>query len=130
MKLNRNSLGSLSRSIVGALVEAGNIETEAPKDVERDLESVLSGYLNQLDQVLSRARDLVQQRGLPQGEYGRLKRLCADQAGIKVDEEALDYILDQLVNMLLHSDNVEEVFAADHELKRRMRPFLREEDEA
>jgi hypothetical protein len=73
---------------------------------------------------MSRARELTQQRGLPQGEFGRIKTLAAEQLGIKIGEEALDYILDQLIEMLMRSSNVDEVYAADHHLRARMRPFI------
>jgi hypothetical protein len=128
MRLNRGQLPSISRAIVNALVSAEAIEVGTRREVERDVESVLQGYLNQTDQVQSRARDLVQQRGLPQGEFGRIKQLCADQEGVKVGEDGLDYVLEQILQMLMHSGNVEEVFAEDHQLKRHMRPFLREEE--
>ncbi|MEM9874978.1 MAG: DUF507 family protein, partial [Myxococcota bacterium] len=59
---------------------------------------------------------------------GRIKRLAAEQAGIKTGEEALDYVLDQLLEMLMHSGNVEEIYADDPVLKRRMRTFLRADD--
>jgi hypothetical protein len=130
MRLQRTQLAGLSRQIVKTLVDAGDVEVIERREVERDLESVLGTYLTQLEQVLTRARDLVQQRGLPQGEYGRIKRLAAEQAGIKVDDEALDYVLNQLVSMLMHSPNVAEVFAEDHELKRKMRQFLMADDAA
>ena len=128
MRLERSTLPTLCRSIVRSLTQAEAIEVSNAREVEKDLESVLRGYLDALDQAASRARDVVQQRGLPQGEFARAKRLAAEQAGIKVGDEALDYVLDQLVSMLMHSAHVEEVFAEDHELKRNMRTFIRSEE--
>ena len=52
---------------------------------------------------------------------------------IKIGDDLLDYLLDQLIEMLMHSGNVDEVFGEDHDLRRRMRPVLRkylEMDEA
>lgn len=127
MRLHRNQLPGLARNIVKALVQAQDIELPeggGAREVERDIESVLGHYLDQVDQTLSRARELTQQRGLPQGEFGRIKTLAAEQAGIKVGDEALDYVLDQIVEMLMRSSNVDEVYAADHQLRVRMRPFI------
>lgn len=128
MRLARSQLPTISRQIVKTLVEGEDIEVVSQREVERDVESVLNTYLNQVDQVLSRARDLVQQRGLPQGEFGRIKQLAADQAGIQIGDDGLDYLLAQVLEMLMHSANVEEVFSEDHVLKRKIRPFLRTED--
>ena len=38
----------------------------------------------------------------------------------------LDYLLDQVVAMLMHSSHVEEVYAEDVVLRRRMAPHLQE----
>ncbi len=37
----------------------------------------------------------------------------------------MDHLLDQVLEMLMHSSNVEEVFAEDHEIRRRIRPILK-----
>jgi hypothetical protein len=127
MRLHRNQLPGLARNIVKALLEARDIELPedgSAREVERDIEAVLGHYLDQADQAMSRAREMTQQRGLPQGEFGRIKTLAAEQLGIKLGDEALDYILDQLVEMLMRSSNVDEVYAADHQLRVRMRPFV------
>jgi hypothetical protein len=132
MRLHRHQLPGLARNMVKALLDAKDIELAegaSAREVERDIESVLDSYLTQVDQTLSRARDLTQQRGLPQGEFGRIKTLAAEQAGIKIGDDALDFVLDQLTEMLMHSPNVDEVFAADHELRLRIRPFLNAGDE-
>ncbi|MBM4357123.1 MAG: DUF507 family protein [Deltaproteobacteria bacterium] len=127
MRLHRNQLPGLARNIVKALVDAKDVELPegvGAREVERDVEAVLSHYLDQADQAMSKARELTQQRGLPQGEFGRIKALAAEQLGIKVGEDALDYILDQLIEMLMRSSNVDEVYAADHQLRARIRPFI------
>jgi len=125
MRLHRNALPATSRKIVQALMSAGDIEVTNRREVERDIESVLQSYVEQADRVMQRARDLVHQRGLPQGEFSRIKELSAKQAGIKIGDEALDYVLDQLIEMLMHSASVDDVFAEDHDLKLHMRPFIK-----
>jgi len=108
-----------------ALIDEGDIEASDAREVALDIDAILNQYLRDEAEIVERARDLVQQRGLAQGEFGRIKRLVADQRGIKIGDDALDYVLAQLLEMLMHSNNVEEVFAADNELKLRMRTFLR-----
>jgi hypothetical protein len=55
----------------------------------------------------------------------RLKKLEADKRGIKIGEDALDYVLDQLVMMLNQSPNVDEIFVEDVELRRKMAIVLK-----
>jgi hypothetical protein len=125
MRLFSGKIAGLSEELVKALAENQEIECESRKEVARDLESVFTTYLDLDRQANERAKDLMQQRSMPQSEFSRLKRLAAEQKGIKVGDEMMDYLLDQLIEMLLHSANVDEVFGEDHALRRRMRPILK-----
>jgi len=125
MQLQRNLVPNIARQMAKALIDEGDIEASDAREVALDIDAILNQYLRDEAEIVERARDLVQQRGLAQGEFGRIKRLVADQRGIKIGDDALDYVLAQLLEMLMHSNNVEEVFAADNELKLRMRTFLR-----
>ena len=125
MRLYSGKVAALSEEIVKALVEGKDIECESRQEVQRDVESVFGSYLSLEREALDKAKELVESRSLPQSEFARMKKLAAEQRGIKVGDEMLDYLLDQLIEMLMHSHNVEEVFAEDHALRRRMRPVLR-----
>lgn len=125
MRLFSSKIASLSDEIVKSLVENKDIECESKKEVVLDVEAVFSNYLRLDKEAADKAKEVLSSRGLPQGEYGRLKKLSAEQKGIKVGDEILDFLLDQLIEMLMHSHNVDEVFVEDHDLRRRMRPVLK-----
>ena len=125
MRLHATKLPQLSRDILDALLSSKAIETESPEDVRMDVESVLSQYLHDEQQVTERAKEVLSTRGLPQSELSRIRRLVADERKIQIGDEAIDYILDQLVEILMHSNNVDEVWAEDFELRRQMREPLR-----
>ena len=127
MWLHRAKIPQVAAEMVRALTEGGDIETESPREVQADLEAVLTQYVADDQDINDRARDLVATRGLPQSELSRMKKLVADQKHVKVGEEAIDYLLDQLIEILMHSNNVEEVFAQDHVLRLRMREPLRKQ---
>jgi hypothetical protein len=125
MWLHRAKIPLVAAEMVRALVEGGDIETEAPKEVQADVEAVLTQYVNDDQDIADRARDLVATRGMPQSELGRMKKLVAEQKHVRIGEDAIDYLLDQLVEILMHSANVDEVYAQDHVLRLRMREPLR-----
>lgn len=125
MRLFSGKIEPLSEELVAALVENRDIEVTSTREVARDLESVFASYLQTEREAVEKAKSLIEQRGLAQTEFARLKKLAAEQKGIKVGDEMLDYLLDQLIEMLLHSGNVDEVYAQDHDLRRRMRPVLK-----
>jgi hypothetical protein len=125
MRLFSGKIASLSEDIVKALADNHDIECEERKEVVRDLESVFQSYLQTEREATDKAKTIMESRGLPQTEFQRVKRLAAEQKGIKIGDEMLDFLLDQLIEMLMHSNNVDEVFVEDHDLRRRMRPFLK-----
>lgn len=125
MRLHATKLPQLSRDILDALLSSKAIETESPEDVRMDIESVLSQYLHDEQQITERAKDVLSTRGLPQSELSRIRRLVAEERKIQIGDEAIDYILDQLVEILMHSNSVDEVWSEDFELRRQMREPLR-----
>jgi hypothetical protein len=122
MRLYSGKVSTLSAELVKALVSAQAIEVVEQQEVVRDFESVFQNYLGLERDVNERAREMSQSRT---SEYGRIRKMLADQKGIKVGDDMLDFLLDQLIEMLMHSNNVEEVFAQDHELRKAMRTILR-----
>jgi len=113
--------------MVTALVKGKDIETESPNEVQADIEAVLNQYVQDEKNVQERARDMIAARGLSQNELPRIRKLVADEKHIKLGDDAIDYLLDQLVEMLMHSANVDEVFSEDYELRRKMRDPLRKQ---
>lgn len=127
MRIFSAKVPKLAADIVTAVTREGDVEVTSPREVQLDVEAVLNQYVKDEQEVSDRAKNLVAQRGLPQTEFGRIRKLVADERKIKLGEDAIDYILDQLVEMLMHSTNVEEIFAEDYQLRRKMREPLRSE---
>ena len=127
MRLFPAKVPQIAAEMIKALVDAGDIEVEAPDEVRLDIESVLNQYIRDEQEISERARDIAAQRGLGPNEIARMKKLVADERKVKIGDDAIDYLLDQLVEMLMHSNNVAEVFAEDFELRRKMRDPLRKQ---
>lgn len=127
MWLTRARLPALSSSIVKALVDQELIETEAPQGVQADLLAVLEQYVRDEHDISTKARDLAAARSAPPTEVARIRKELARQQGVGIGDDAIDYLLAQFVEMLMHSGSVEEIFAQDHELKLAMRTPLRKE---
>lgn len=125
MRLYSGKIGSIAAESVKALVAANQIETESPKEVELDVASVLNSYVRSEQEASDLAREWQTRQGLSASELPRLKRSAAEKKGIKTGEDTLDFLLDQVVEMLMHSSNVDEVFGQDHELRRTMAPIFK-----
>lgn len=125
MRLYSGKVPAIATEVVRALLASKAIEAESPREAEADVVAVLNQYLSDERDVNERAKDVIERTGKPQSEYQRVRALVADEKGIKVGDEALDYLLDQIVEMLLHSNNVDEVYVADVELRRTMAPIFK-----
>jgi hypothetical protein len=128
MRLHSAKVPQLAAEIVQSITADGDIECESPKEVQLDVESVLNAYIHDEEAVTERAKELLAARGLAQTELSKMRRLVADERKIKLGDEAVDYLLDQLVEILMHSNNVDEIFSEDVVLRRKMREPLRKQN--
>lgn len=128
MRMRSARVPQIAKEMISALVSAGDIETESPNEVTKDVEAVLMQYIRDEEAITDKAREMVAARGLPASELARTKRLVADQRKVKLGDEAIDYVLDQLLEMLMHSGHVDEIYAEDYQLRRKLRVPLRHEE--
>lgn len=128
MKLYGAKVTPIAGEVVRTLLASKDIELAdagAQKEVVADVESVLKSYLETERVVDDKTRELLQRTGRGHGEFQRVREQIAESHGIKVGDETLDYLLDQVVQMLMHSHHVEEVFAEDVVLRRHMAPIFK-----
>jgi hypothetical protein len=125
MRLYSAKVGPIAQDVVRTLVTGKDIETESQREVIADIEAVLKSYLDTERIVDEKTRDLLQRTGRGTTEYSRVRQQIAEHHGIKVGDETLDHLLDQVVEMLMHSNHVDEVFPTDVELRRKMAPVFK-----
>jgi hypothetical protein len=127
MRIYRGQVPTISEEIVDALLKEQAIEVlpEYVNEVQLDVESVINEYRRIDRDVMERAKDAVANRNLDYSQLSKVRQRLADQKGFGTGDKAIDWLLKQLIEVLLHSRNVEEVFAADHELRRTMHQVLK-----
>lgn len=125
MRLHSAKIPDLAKQIVDSLLVQGDVESDNPGEVRADVQAVLEQYVRDEQQIVERAKEVLAARGLPPTDLSRIRRLVAQERGIKIGDEAIDYVLDQLIEMLMHSQSVDEIFADDVTLRRKMRDPLR-----
>jgi uncharacterized protein len=127
MRLYGGQVAVIAEEILRTLIRAGDLEiaSEDVPEVELDIQSVLREYIRMDRELTERAKDYVAKSGGGGSNIGREKRKLAKEKGFEVGEEAVGYIIDQLIETFFHSQFVEEVYAADIDLRRKMAPILR-----
>lgn len=125
MRLFAGKVPVIAQEIVKALTDGEDIETSNAAEVQADLESVLKEHLRQERRVVDEAKNRMEIRGMTYSELGKMKNQVAKDLKVQTGEDALPYMLEQLLEMLFHSANVEEIFAEDAVLRKKITAILR-----
>jgi uncharacterized protein len=125
MRLYSAKIPIIAREIVAELAEAGDIEVSNREEAELDIQAVLKEYIRLDRELTEKAKDLMEQRGLAREQFGKLKRSAADEKGFGLGEEAQTWIANQILETFMHSQWIDEVFADDTELRKKMKVIIR-----
>jgi hypothetical protein len=129
MKLFTGKVGIISAEITKKLIDEGDLETDSPGEVELDVQAVLKEYIRTDRELTETAKDICEKKEMSFSSYPKIKRKLAEQRRFVTGDEAVDYIMDQLIRTFMHSQFVEEIFSEDHEMKRKMRTVLKHHTE-
>lgn len=127
MRLYKGKIPGISREIIDTLKKGGDIEVlpENVAEAEADVAAVLNEYMRLDREVADEARDLVAKKGLDHTQLSKVKRGVAKEKGFAVGEDATDYLLRQVTEILFYSKNIEEVFAEDHTLRKKVQDVIK-----
>jgi len=122
MKLYPKIIPSIARDTIATLMAEGDIEVETMRvaDAEMDMAAILKEYLAAEERVNQATREALERRGYDHSKFNQVKREMADVRGFKMGDEGIDYIINQMIEFLLISRNVEEVFAEDHQIRKKI----------
>lgn len=127
MRLYAKAVNNIARDIVKALMDDGDIEVPATRvhEAEQDLAAIMKQYLADEEQVNRAAREALERRGMDQSQYARVRREMAEQHGHRLGDEGIDYIIDQMLEFLLISRNIDEVYADDPTMRKKIYRILK-----
>ena len=122
MRLYPKVIPIISREVVQRLMQDGDIEVEPMRvaDAEMDLSAIMREYLANEERVNQATREALERRGYDYSKFNQVKREMADVRGFKMGDEGVEYVINQMIEFLLISRNVEEVFAADNVLRQKI----------
>ncbi len=125
MRLFSGKISGIVDDILVALIPTGDIEVTDKEEVRLDLEAVLKGYVRQERRTVDEAKDRLEREGLGYAHMHKMRARIAKERGLPPQDEVLPYLLEQLMTMLFHSGNVEEIYADDIKLRKTITPILR-----
>lgn len=122
MRLYPKVIPIISREGIQQLMQDGDIEVEPMRvaDAEMDLSAIMREYLANEERVNQATREALERRGYDYSKFNQVKREMADVRGFKMGDEGIEYVINQMIEFLLISRNVEEVYAADNVLRQKL----------
>lgn len=127
MRLYRKVIPKIAREVIRSLNSKGDIEVDesALDEAELDVAAVMVEYCNMDDRLAQDAREAIQRRGLGAERFMQVKKGLADAKGFKIGEEGVEYVINQVIEVLFASKNVEEIYAEDNEIRKFIVEVLR-----
>ncbi len=125
MRLFSSKIPAICDAILKALVDSNDLEVNDRAEFARDIESILKEYMRVDRELTERAKDLMEQRGLPYSELHKVRRQMSEDLDFGIGDESVTWIVSQLVELFMASSFVEEVYADDATLRRKLRDILR-----
>lgn len=127
MRIYPKVIPIVSREIIQKLTTDGDIEVEPMRiaDAEMDMSAIMREYLAQEERVNQATREALERRGYDVGKFNQVKREMADVRGFKLGEEGIEYVINQMIEFLLISRNVEEVFSQDNLLRQKVHAIMK-----
>lgn len=119
MRLYPKLVPLIAREVIGRLMQDGDIEVEPVRiaDAELDMAAIMREYLANEERVNQATREALERRGYDSSKFAQVKREMADVRGFKLGDDGIEFVINQMLEFLLVSRNVEEVFSEDHGMR-------------
>jgi hypothetical protein len=117
----------MAKEIVTALIDNGDIEVEEQDRIEaqKDFEGIINEYVRAEKEIVEETKSVMAARGLSGSKFSETKRAVAASRKFPLDDDGLDFILNQILEFMLISNNIAEVYAEDHVMRKRMVDIVR-----
>ncbi len=125
MKLYSGKIPVIGVEVVRTLIDAKDIAVTDRNEAELDVQAVLKEYLRLDKEITEKVKDILQKRGLPYEQFGKVKRVVANEKGLGLGDDALEWMTNQMIESFMQSPHVEEIFVEDGVLRKKMADVLK-----
>ena len=127
MRLYPKVIPTIAREVVQTLMQDGDVEVETLRiaDAEMDMAAIMKEYLAAEERVKAATREALERRGYDHSKFNQVKREMADVRGFKLGDEGIEFVINQCLEFLLISRNVEEVFSEDHTMRAKVMQVMK-----
>ena len=119
LNLYRKVIPKISHDVVRFLRtrEFAEIEDVLVIEAELDLSTVMVDYMNKEDRISAEAKAGLARRHLSPDRYRMVKKSIAEVREFPLEADGINHVTSQVLEALFDSNNVEEIYGTDEELK-------------
>lgn len=130
MKLYRTRIPLIAKAVIERLCAHGDIEVmpENRSEAELDLVSIMEEYLRRDAQLRDAVKNNMSAMGIGYDQYGKMRNRLAEEWNHPTGDAVTKYLSRQFIENFMISRFVEEVYAEDGILWRRILDIVREFD--
>jgi hypothetical protein len=127
MKIYRKKINPISNAIVDTMVRDEDIEIlgSLHNMVVKDVASFIEDYANSEDAISESAKTIVDRKGLPASQIPKVKNILAQEKGVKLGDEALEFLADKIIRYFLTEDSIDEVYSEDATMRKKIFDIFR-----
>jgi hypothetical protein len=130
MKLYRSKVPVIAAECIQRLVQDGDIEIEPERraDAEADLVAIMEDHLRRDNDLRDAIRDRMSRGGIPYDQYGKVRNELAEKRAHPTNDDIERYLARQFAEALMISPSIDEVFADDQVLYKKLLIVVRSHD--
>jgi hypothetical protein len=127
MRLYRSQIPIIAETIIDKLSREGDIEVASlnREEAMMDMRAILEEYARQESRLSTAARDHMELHGITYDQLGKIRRNLADKMNHPTGRDGINWVITQILEDLMRSQYIDEVFAADHEIRRKLKDLFR-----
>lgn len=125
MRLYSAKIPVIAREVLALLLKDEDIEVNNQEEANLDIQAVLKEYLRLEREVTEQTKDLLESRNLPHGQFGKIKRMVAEEKNFGMGDDGILWICNQILETFMQSKFVEEIFASDADMRKKMNLLIR-----
>ena len=122
MKIYARLIPTVSKEILDVLRKDEDIEVDDGKlqEAELDIGAVMRQYIEEERNLNNDVKDYIFKRKLDYKDFKRAKEMISREKKFPLGDDGIDFVLNQIIEALMMSKNIDEVFSEDNVLRRKM----------
>lgn len=127
VKLYRSKIPQIAAETLDTLIKDGDIDVSFEKleEARKDLAAIMEEYLRRDNDFRNRVRDHMAATNIPYDQYGKARSRIAEEWQHPLNDEVERFLARQFVENMMISQFIEEVFADDKDLYRKVIEVLK-----